>query len=210
MDITIVRALHEGNWKPEPAALEIFAAQQASRGMNIRLVDHPLAKIHEIDPKPALVIVSGIEAHHFTPEQIAAIKSCISEDGVILFETIGGRGEFAASAEIMMEQAFGKSIESVLRTSLITGQDLADAVDLTQVEYRPFSMQAFGTRETAPRLRGMTIDEARGPQLLFSREDISHALLDQPCWGISGYSPHSARALMNNILRFASKSHASQ
>ncbi|MEE8156290.1 MAG: hypothetical protein V3T53_15155, partial [Phycisphaerales bacterium] len=56
-------------------------------------------------------------------------------------------------------------------------------------------------RETTPRLRGMIIDGQ--PRVLFSREDISHALLDQPCWGIAGYTPNSARRLLANIVRYA-------
>jgi hypothetical protein len=76
------------------------------------------------------------------------------------------------------------------------------------VDYRPFSFQVFGTRDTAPRLRGMSIKDSAsgsGPQLLFSREDLSNALLDQPRWGISGYSPQSARDLLGNIVRLAMK-----
>ena len=41
------------------------------------------------------------------------------------------------------------------------------------------------------------------PRVLFSRQDISQALLDQPCWGVAGYSPEAARDLMGNILRHA-------
>jgi hypothetical protein len=41
------------------------------------------------------------------------------------------------------------------------------------------------------------------PRLLFSREDITHALLDQPAWGVNGYGPESARRLLANILLHA-------
>ncbi len=203
---TIVRALQSGNWKPEPQALEIFRASLArDRGIDATVSDHPLSKINEPSPSPTLVIVSGIDAVTFTPTEMEAIKAYITAGGVILFETPGGRGEFTASAERIAESTFGKPLESVLNTSIITGKNTSKAKDLTQVSYRPFSLQAFGTRETAPRLRGITVDEKRGPQLLFSREDISHAMLDQPRWGISGYSPQSARDLLANIVQFAMK-----
>jgi hypothetical protein len=39
--------------------------------------------------------------------------------------------------------------------------------------------------------------------VLFSREDLSNALLDQPVWGVSGYAPGSAVELMGNIIQFA-------
>jgi hypothetical protein len=47
----------------------------------------------------------------------------------------------------------------------------------------------------------MAMSESGPPQLLFSREDISHALLDQPRWGISGYAAGSARELLANIVQ---------
>ena len=103
----------------------------------------------------------------------------------------------------MAEATFGQPIQSVLRHRMVTGEGMKSAVDLARVEYRPFALRAFGTRETAPRLRGMTVSESAGPQVLFSREDISHALLDQPCWGISGYSAQSARDLLGNVLQHA-------
>jgi len=62
---------------------------------------------------------------------------------------------------------------------------------------------AFGGRETTPRLRGMTMNENSQPQILFSREDLTHGLLDQPCWSISGYAPNSARNLLANIVQHA-------
>ena len=40
-------------------------------------------------------------------------------------------------------------------------------------------------------------------RVLFSREDITHGLLDQPCWGIAGYTPDTARALLTNIMLHA-------
>jgi hypothetical protein len=39
--------------------------------------------------------------------------------------------------------------------------------------------------------------------VLVSGEDISHGLLDQPCWGVNGYSPLSARDLLANIVQHA-------
>jgi hypothetical protein len=147
--------------------------------------------------------VSGIGQQTFTAAQIESIKAYVDAGGAVLFETPGGRGTFTASAEQIAVEAFGATIDSAIGTPVISANGLKDAKDLTQLEYRTFSLQTFGTRETAPRLRCMTAKPDRGPQLFFSREDISHALLDQPRWGISGYSPQSARELLANILQLA-------
>jgi hypothetical protein len=202
--VFVVRAIHQGNWNPEPEALNVFAAWAAAqRQMTLRMTNQPLQTIHELKPKPALVIVSGIEAIEFSQLQIHSIRSYAESGGVILFETPGGRGAFTQSAEEMAVNNFGKPIQSVLRSRFIAADGTANTRNLTRVDYRPFAIQAFGTRETTPRLRGMTIKDGGQSQLLFSRDDISHALLDQPCWGVSGYSPQSARDLLANVIQVA-------
>ena len=98
----------------------------------------------------------------------------------------------------MRETFPGTPIYSMRRSRIITGDDIDGAANLSRIQYRPFSIEAFGTRETTPRLRGLDVDGA--PRVLFSREDMSHALLDQPCWGIAGYSTHGARRLLRTVL----------
>jgi len=203
-EATIVRAIHAGNWRPEPAALGLFADWlRETRGIEATIVDRPLESIDQLDPKPSLVIVSGIDLIEFTRNQIDSIKAFVNAGGIILFEAPGGRGGFTASAEETMTKALGRPIESLVRTRLVTGEGMKGAADLSRIEYRPFSLQIFGGRETTPRLRGMTLADGGPPQILFSREDITHGLLDQPCWSISGYAPSSARNLLANIVQHA-------
>ena len=199
---TIVRAVHEGNWKPEPLALELFASFLArEHGIGLKIIDRPLQTIDEIDPPAGLVIVSGIEAHQFTAAQRQAIRRYAGRGGSVLFETPGGGGAFTLSAEQMAADLFDGPIRSLLREPIITGAGIEGAADLTRLNYRPYALEVFGARETTPRLCGMKIDGI--PRLLFSREDISHALLDQPAWGVNGYRPEGARRLMANILLHA-------
>ena len=99
-------------------------------------------------------------------------------------------------------EIFARPIRSLLRSRVITGEGLPGAKRLSRVDYRPYTLEVFAARETRPRLRGMTIEGE--PRVLFSRQDISQALLDQPCWGVSGYAPAAARDLLGNILEHAS------
>jgi hypothetical protein len=188
----IVRASYEGNWNPEPLALDVPGAT--------------LDSIHTADPRPDLVVVSGTDAHEFTEPERRAVRAYVQAGGVILFETAGGRGPFTESAEQMCRAALGDIADGPrLLTSdrIITGEGLPEASgrNLARVRYRPYTVEVFGGRETRPRLQGMFIDGAA--RVLFSREDLSHALLDQPCWGVSGYAPASARALLDNIVLHA-------
>ena len=123
---------------------------------------------------------------------------------MILFETPGGRGDFTRSAESACRRIFQDAagpLQPLLHSPIITAEGLEGAVRLVRAGYRPFALEVFGARETSPRLRGMIIDGQ--PRVLFSRDDLTHALLDQPCWGVSGYSPDTARDLLANILRHA-------
>jgi hypothetical protein len=198
----VVRAVYDGNWNPEPLALEVFgAAAAADRGLDVRLTDEPLDAIDTIDPRPDLVIVSGTDAARFTGDQRRAIRAYVEGGGVILFETAGGRGPFAKSAETMCRELLGDLAgppQPVAASRIVTAEGLPDAPNLSRVVYRPFATDLFGARATRPRLQGMAIDGT--PRVLFSREDISNALLDQPCWGVAGYAPRSARDLLGNII----------
>ncbi len=203
--LSIVRASYDGNWNPEPMALPVFAEAMAeSRGLRVRLRETRLSELAGLDPPPDLVIVSGVDEHRFTETQGRAIAECVEAGGVILFETAGGRGVFARAAEAWCAERLGQPPVSLLDSPIITGDGLPGAVTLSRLEYRPYAREVFAAHDTTPRLRGIVIDgEAR---VLFSREDISHGLLDQPSWGITGYAPESSRNLLGNILEYAGMS----
>jgi hypothetical protein len=200
ISLQVVRATHQGNWNAEPLAGELLRASALGAGLDLQISEAPLATIHELDPPPALVWVSGTDAIEFDEEQKKSIRACVEEGGVILFETAGGRGEFASAAEATLQELLGVQAQPMLRDPIITGEGVEPLQPLNHMEYRAYSRQELGARESSPRLRGMTIDgKAR---IIFSREDLSHALLDQPLWGVNGYAPSSARGLMKNMIRF--------
>jgi hypothetical protein len=200
-----VRATHGGNWNPEPLALETFEPWlAASRGIDLRVTSHPLATIHRIEPAPALVLLQGIGTRALADVEAEAIESFVRGGGVLLVETPGGTGEFTPVIEPLIAGALGE-IRPLGDTRIVTGDGLPGAEDAGRVTYRLFALQHMGGRETTPRLRGIVVDGQ--PRVIFSRDDISHALLDRPCWGVSGYSTESARTLMANLVQHA---HASR
>jgi hypothetical protein len=204
VNVRLARAMYDGNWNPEPEAIEVFAdALYDAYDLSIETETQPLAKIHELSPRPTIVTVTGTEETRFSREERDAIQRFVEDGGVILFETVGGRGGFAQSAEQQLAEVFGRSAEPLVRHAVITGEGLAHAADCTSLNYRPFSLQILGAIDTTPRLRGMMVNGS--PRVLFSREDLSHALLDQPCWGIHGYAPSAARRLLRNVLLYASE-----
>lgn len=194
---TIVQARYKGNWNPEPLALETFAESLRQAGVaDASIVEHPLAEIQRLDPPPALVVVTGVEPHEFTAPEREAIDAFVGAGGVILFETAGGRGDFARAARGVCPEA----PRSLLNSRVITGRDLDGGTSLLRVSYRPYTRETIGG-DTTPRLEGAIVNGQ--PRLLFSDFDLTFALLDQPRWQIAGYTPDSARTLMTNILLHA-------
>ncbi len=201
-EAVIVRAIHSGNWKPEPRAHDSLEAYLAdTRDLSLRLLDRPLHSIGDLDVTPMLVHVSGIDAHEFSEAEREAVRKYVQSGGTILFDTPGGLGEFTLSAEQMAANLFNQPIQTMLRHELITGDRSDTAPNLSRVQYRPFALEQFGSRELTPRLRAMGIEGE--PRIIFSREDLTHGLLDQPGWNIVGYNPQSARDLFGNIIEYA-------
>jgi len=205
--IPVVRAIHSDNWNPEPLALQQFSDHlQRTHGITLDIRRSALQSIHTLDPPPALVVVNGIDLHAFTADEQRAIEAYARSGGTILFETPGGLGSFTKSAEGICSDLFGTPPVSLQRHPLITGEGIDRGIDSTRVEYRSFAFETFGSREVTPRLRAIMVEDE--PRIIFSRDDISHALLDQPCWGVSGYTPESARDLMTNIMLHAAQRNA--
>jgi len=198
---TITHVVHDGAWNAEPLALDVFSAWAwNNRGLDVTLRRRPLEQIGKSDA--SLVYVTGIEPVEFTEQEKEAIRKHVNEGGLILFETAGGTGRFTIDAERQMRDLFDRPVRSLLRHRVVSGEGVPGAEPLTRLEYRPFAVQRFGARETRPRLRGMTFDDEQA-RVLFSREDITHALLDQPSWGVAGYTPEWARRLLGNVVQYA-------
>jgi len=197
----IAKAIHRDNWNPEPQALPVFTEWMREHGVAVKIRDVPLSRVHDSHPRADLVLVSGIDAHEFTDAERDALRSFVGDGGTVLFETPGGGGDFTLSAERMAATVFGVRVDPLVRERVVSGRGLPGGHNLTRVEYRPYSFEIFGGVEESLRLRGATIEGRTC--LFFSREDISHGLLDQPCWGIHGYAPRWARRLLGNIVLHA-------
>ena len=198
--LRIARAVPHDAHLPEPAALPAFVRwARLECATEVELIDCALADIATLDPPVDLVVVSGTAAHTFTPPEEVAVESFIARPrGTVLFETAGGRGAFTSSAETVAAKLFARPLRPVTGTALATGDAIHGGFDLRHVGWRAYSVEVFGARETVLRVQSMQFDGA--PRVLFSREDLSHALLDQPRHGICGYRTESARRILANVL----------
>lgn len=199
--VTILRARHGGAWNAEPLAAEVFATW----AWNERLLDVSVREVDldEISGEPTaatIVWVSGLGDAAFSPDELRSIDSYLRQGGTVLFESAGG-GNFAQAAYEQLRPRFPQNLRPLLRHPVATaGADMPGGRAVSRVEYRPYAFEVFGARETALRLRGLEVNDTM--RAFFSMEDISHALLDQPVWGVSGYSSESARQILANLLMY--------
>ncbi len=209
----------KGHWNPEPAADEILQIQMArERGIALDFVDVPLTQLHremDADGGGGFLYLRGTAAVEFSEAELAGVKRFAEAGGVVLVENVGGVGDFAKRAEEairgMLEAdgeggGAGKRFRRVAtRHPIVSGLGLAEGEDCGRVIYRLYSLERFGTREYKPRIRALDPKFEGGGvlQIFVSRDDLSYALLDQPCWGVSGYSALDAGQLLGNILEFS-------
>lgn len=204
--VKIARAVYNGNWNPEPGADELLALRlRAARAMDIAIVEAPL---DSVDDSPAadaaLLIVRGTAETEFTDLQAKALKAYVERGGTVLLENVGGISGFGRSAEEFVESFMPDGrFRRPTRHPVITGADIPNGHDCSSVSYRLFSLERFGGREPRPRLRALHEgSDSEKLRFFVSREDLSNALLGQPCWGVSGYTTADATELLGNLVEY--------
>lgn len=211
--VVILRGAYRGNWNPEPASDELLTARLRDR----RNLDATIRQVKLIDVgQPGLakgaplLIVRGTGSAAFDDREMEAVEKYISGGGVVLFESAGGMSDFGALAEKRITEAFGGGqFRRPLGHAVLSGAGLPTGVDCSEVAYRLYSLERLGGREVRPRLRafraprGSAADGDGQPSIFVSREDLCHALLGQPRWGIHGYRKESAADLMGNLVEYA-------
>ncbi|MBM44393.1 MAG: hypothetical protein CMJ36_05220 [Phycisphaerae bacterium] len=200
----IVKGVHGGDWNAEPRALPLLTLELERRGTTSSVRSRMIRKEH-LGAEADLLVISGTSDTSIDADAWDAIIEFVRRDGgVVLFEHAGGGdgGIFASRAEQDAMQHFGQPVRSARSTAVLTGDGLEGGIDCTEVSWQPFSItEIFAEATNSPRLRCMSIDGT--PRIFFSREDLSHALLDRPSWGIHGYSTRSAKALLCNLVHYA-------
>jgi len=206
--VTIWRGVYSGNWNPEPAADEMIAKRlRVHRALDLSFIDVPLRDLAEFGEgiQGQLLWVRGTAAIKFSEQELQGLHDFLERGGLVFFENVGGISEFGKDAEESIRSLYaGKRFRRATRHPLITGEGLNAGQDASRVTYRLYSLDRFGTRETKPRIRTLNPrNEKDGLNVFVSRDDLSYSMLDQPCWGISGYIPRDAEKLIGNLIAFS-------
>ncbi len=201
--ITVSQISYHGNWNPEPRLWDVMASRlidQAS--IKLRTTNRPIGLLENTQPRDvSLIHLSGIDAVAFEAAQVDAIIAYAKRGGTVLIETVGGRGDFASALSLQIEQQANVTVLPVSRFAGVVNGN-ADLIgpggqDASEVNYRRYALAMLGATHR-PRLTAMFIDDR--PAIVISPEDLTLGALNIPRWGVIGYEPPSAQALLTNLV----------
>jgi hypothetical protein len=192
--VTIGRLKYTGNWDPEPYAMTRFSKVlrlETNWSLTTEALDFNQLKSTSLP----LVHLSGTAAQSFSATDLAAIKQYVDAGGTLLIDDCGGAGAFTGSLEPALTAAFGTKFEPVAFndkpfTPAYPGMD-----DLTKPRLRPYTESRLG-----PAAAKLLLLESGKGRVILSPLDLTSGLLGTNTWGVNGFHPTYAQALMKNLV----------
>lgn len=189
----------DARWDPEPMAWSLFGRWFARQtGHHLDVAVGRATMLNGSHPPP-LATLTGTEAFDLPEPEIAALRNYVNNGGTLLVDAAGGRKAFAQSARQLLDRAFPEakwstpdSSHPLLHATLHGMSDVAEPV------LRPYARQ--GGRASSESLEWFTSGKGR---VIFSPLDLTAGILATPTWGIRGYEPADARALVKNLTLWA-------
>ena len=196
--VKLVQLKHKGNCNPEPLAWHRVARRIAPETKVNLDVRGPIA-IGELAGSGAKVAtLTGTGEMGLSAADKGALKAFIEGGGLLLIDVAGGvSGEgkaFGESAEVMVREMFGR--RSLRTLSSGSGLYQMKGHKISRVHYQRITRLRLGTHE--PRLKAVLLDGRIG--VVFSREDLTVALIGCSAIGCDGYMPESAYEIARNII----------
>jgi len=196
--IRVVRAVPAGYESTEWYAWTPFAARfQWVTDRTLLFSSLTLDKIASV--QAPIVHLPGTSAIELSDAELDAVVAYTQRGGLLLVETVGGRGDFARSVSKQLDDRLGRGKRMGGADPIITGR-VRGAMDRSVVGFQHFTQLNFPFKDV-PRLLMHEVDGR--PAVLISELDLSLAAMDLNRYGIHGYSIDSARGLLVNILLYA-------
>jgi len=192
----IARLRYAGNWNPEPAAWERFTRLfQQNTGYGLDVIDVP---IRDIKAQTApFADLTGTAEYELTADEAAAIRNYVESGGMLLIDMCGGTGRFDQGLQSSLYfKVFQNAPPRVLpRDHPLLNTSASGMQDLARPRLRQFTLDTLGSHAGMPEM----ISAGRGHIILTSL-DITTGLLGTETWGILGYDPSYAQALVGNAI----------
>ncbi|MCD6304064.1 MAG: DUF4159 domain-containing protein [Planctomycetes bacterium] len=206
--VKVARLKYKGNWNPEPLAWQRFARLLGQRrGIRLEVTDG-LAMTELPSCGAVLAVLTGTGALDLSAAEKDAVKKYVQAGGTILIDAAGGTNgagrAFSESAEVLLVELFG-------RRNLRTLSEQAQlyrlkGAEIDRVHYTRKTRMILASK--APRLKAVLL--AGRPAVIFSREDLTTALVGVSPYGIDGYTPESAYEIVRNVVMYAGKVQAAR
>jgi hypothetical protein len=194
-----VRIKHNGNFDPEPGAMQQLNAIAAND--------------HDIDLKTQSIDASQLSADHkmafltttgdakLTDEQATAIHQWMSKgDGLLWLDAAGGSKAASDAMNTIATQLAGDNPIAPLPLNhpIISGESLGKTAHYNRwLRYRNYALKSMGPVNVS-RLQCIVIDGRVAA--IISSHDITCGLAGLDHWSIYGYNVNSSRHLVANSL----------
>lgn len=197
----VARLKYEGNWDPEPGAWGRFARAfqwQTNFGVAVQPVELRALKDVGADAATQVAHLTGNAAHTFTDEDVAAVKAFVEGGGTLLVDACGGSQPFYESVrDDLLARAFpGAKGEKV-------AQDHPLLWPAGETESLSPKVRAYATEVFMGDVPEISVIQAGKGRVVVSPIDLTSGLLGTNTWGIAGYEPGSAQAIVRNVLLWA-------
>lgn len=197
--VVVARLKYDGNWDPEPGAWGRFGRLFRWQ-TNFDLVTQAV-EMKELKASGASVAhLTGTAAVAFTNDDGAAVKEFVEGGGTLLVDACGGSRSFYESVR---DGLLGKAFVGVDAEKPMDDHPLLRAPgekESLALKLRPYVAEAF--KDGAPPV--LVIKAGQGA-VVISPLDLTTGLVGANTWGIAGYDPASAAALVRNALLWAHK-----
>lgn len=198
--ITMALVKYSGNWNPEPQAWPRFkalAARDYSAALHLPVVTPGQLSVN----KMPIAHLTGTGDLNFSAAEIAALRKYVRDGGLLFVDAAGGNSTFTNSFVRLVGAIFpSHPLQRIDPGSILCRGTYPGGVSIQHVAYRKFVRATIGNMKR-PHLVGVRWHGRW--RIIFSRFDITSGLLGTNTWGISGYSPASAQAIMRDILLFS-------
>jgi len=201
--VRLVRVKYDGNWDPEPLAWERVSRRIAADAKVNLEIGEPVAVKDLPSSGAAVAVMTGTSAIDLGEADGKALEAYVAGGGLLVVDAAGGYTgggrDFARSAENALDGVFGRRALRTLSESSELFRMKGWAID--RVHYHMQTKHRLGT--TAPQLKAVLDGERIG--VLFSREDLTTALIGCAPANCDGYTPRSAYEIARNVVLYAAK-----
>jgi hypothetical protein len=194
----IARLQYPSEWDPEPYAWTRFS--RFFQWETHQAIDPITVQLKDLKPGSVpMAVLTGTVRHDFTKAEQQAAQAYVSAGGVLMIDACGGQEAFVHSVQnTLLPQAFeGVSPLPIGPNHPLIRASRPHASDLSHMLLRGYASEHGG--KNFPLL---SIAYGKG-WVVFSRLDLTTGLLGTQTWGIRGYDPAYAEALMMNAVLWA-------